>query len=107
MFAEISAIAKRHALPEAVAHSAYEITSEFQDRRLELSRSAARNPDLAARDAQALADEERAALARVAGEEVADEIVRGRAQLSLRLFGSAGRPQPGSDSRESQGGRFR
>jgi hypothetical protein len=39
-----------------------------------------------------LGDEERAAISRLVGPEVADEIVRGRALQSLRLFGSTGRP---------------
>ena len=107
MFAEISAIAERHALAEPAALSAYELISEFQDRRLELARTGGLDPERAARDARALADEERAALARLVGEVVADEIVRGRALLSYRLFGGAGRPQDFSGSRESQGGRFR
>ena len=107
MFAEISAIAGRHSLPDAMALSVYELMSEFQDKRLTLASSAGRDADRAAQDARAVADEERAALTRLVGEEVADEIVRGRARVSYRLFGSGGRPPEISDSRESQGGRFR
>jgi hypothetical protein len=107
MFAEIAAIAERHSLPQATASSAYELLSEYQDRRLALASAAAGNPDRASRDAAALAEDERAALTQLVGEEVADEIVRGRARVSYRLFGSAGRPPDLSDSRESQGGRFR
>ena len=107
LFAEITAIAERHSLPETTAASAYELMGEFQDRRLTLARAAGGNPDRAARDALALADEERTALTRLVGEAVAEEIVRGRARLSYRLFGSAGGPPDFSDSRESQGGRFR
>jgi len=107
MFAEIAEIAERHSLPAATASSAYELMSEFQDRRLMLARTAGGNPDRAAQDALALAADERTALTRLVGEEVADEIVRGRARVSYRLFGSAGRPPDFSDSRESQGGRFR
>lgn len=99
MFAEIAAIAERRALPEQMALSVYELMSEFQDRRLALARTAELGPDRAAQDAQALADDERAALARLVGDEVADEIVRGRARMSYRLFGN--------DSRGTQGGRFR
>jgi len=98
MFAEISVIAERHSLAEATALSAYELINEFQDRRSELARTAGLHPDRAAQDARALADDERAALSRLVGEAVADEIVRGRARLSYQLF---------SGSRESQGGRFR
>lgn len=107
MFAEIAAIAGRHSLPETMASSVYELTSEFQDRRLELARTAQRDPARAAQDARALDVDERAALARLVGEDVADEIVRGRARVSYRLFGSGSRPPDFSDSRESQGGRFR
>jgi hypothetical protein len=107
MFAEIAAIAGRHTLPEATASSVYELMTEFQDRRLALARSAGGNADRAAQGALALANDERAALARLVGEEVADEIVRGRARVSYRLFGSGSRPPDLSDSRESQGGRFR
>jgi hypothetical protein len=106
MFAEIAAIAGRHTLPEATASSVYELLTEFQDRRLALARAAGGNTDRAARDALALANDERAALARLVGEEVADEIVRGRARVSYWLFGGS-RPPDFSDSRESQGGRFR
>lgn len=107
MFAEIAAIAGRHTLPEITASSVYELMTDFQDRRLALARMAGGNTDQAARDALALANDERAALARLVGEEVADEIIRGRARVSYRLFDSGGRPPDLSDSRESQGGRFR
>jgi hypothetical protein len=106
MFAEVAEIAERHTLPDAMALSVYEVLNGFQDRRMELARMTELDPDRALRDGRALADEERAAIARLVGDEVADEIVRGRALLSYRLFGASGRTRQNSVRQESQGGRF-
>jgi hypothetical protein len=103
-FADLSEIAERRSLPEGMALAVYELMNEFQDRRIGLAKAAERDPGRAAQAALTLADDERMAITRLVGEEVADEIVRGRALRSFRLFGGTGRPEPAFDWQESQGG---
>jgi Pyruvate/2-oxoacid:ferredoxin oxidoreductase gamma subunit len=103
-FADLSEIAERRSLPEGMALAVYELMNEFQDRRIGLAKAAERDPGRAAQAALTLADDERMAITRLVGEEVADEIVRGRALRSFRMFGGTGRPEPAFDWQESQGG---
>jgi hypothetical protein len=91
-FAELGQIVERHSLPESTALGIYEVMGEFQDRRIRLAEIAARDPERAARDSMALTEEERAAIARLTGAEIAEEIVRGRALQSFRRFGGSGPP---------------
>ena len=86
MYADLKRVAARHSLPEGQVLSVYGVTQEFQDRRMALGQQASVNPGRAATDALALAEEERRAIARIVGDDIADEIVRGRALQSFRLF---------------------
>jgi hypothetical protein len=106
MYAEVVGIMQKHGLSDALALSVYEVMNGFQDQRMEIAGRNGRAPDRPASGALALADDEHVAIARLVGEEIADEIVRSRALLSYRLFGGSGRMQQDSVRQESQGGRF-
>ena len=94
MYADLVRASERHSLPEGQVLSVYGVMQEFQDRRMALGGRSSANPGRAAADSLALAEEERRAIARIVGDDIADEIVRGRALQSFRLFGGTGRPEP-------------
>jgi hypothetical protein len=87
-FSRLAETADRHGLHEGMALSVYEVMNRFQDRRMQLAQTADRDPDRAARDSLALANDERMAIARLVGDAIADDIVRGRALETYRLFHS-------------------
>jgi hypothetical protein len=86
-FAVLAQIAARHELGDARLLTVYSLLGDFEDRRMRAALIADRDPERASRQMQRIADEERAELVRQLGEDVADDLLRGRAAQSLRVFG--------------------
>jgi len=86
-FADLARIAARHELGDARLLAVYSLFNDFEDRRMRAALTADRDPERAGRELERISDEERAELVRQLGEDVADDLLRGRAVQSLNIFG--------------------
>lgn len=87
----IAAIATAAGVAATALPLVHEVLDGFQQQRLELARSASANPARTAEATRALAEQERAALAAIVGDDTAATILRERAVESYRVFRGASR----------------
>lgn len=88
-FFAINSIAKEHDLSDEAVLSVYEIFVVSEDEKMRTAALAQIDPDRAAVELRAISERERQQVARLVGEQIADEIFRGQAAIGYQWFSDA------------------
>jgi hypothetical protein len=89
LYSRLQLVAENAGVSAGSVDAVYEIVTEFQDRQMRAARLGASSPEQAARETAQLAAEERSAIARLVGDELADRILNARAVGGFRLLEDA------------------